>query len=917
MNKKKIAVLLAATMITTSLFTLPSNKVYATDSKTKAKEIVKSMTLDEKVGQMLMPDFRQWKAKDAQAVSDMTVLNDEISDIVDKYDLGGVILFANNVKETEQTVKLVHDLQKVAIEDKDGNLPLLVTIDQEGGIVTRLGTGTNLPGNMAIGATKSEIDAYDSGYVIGRELKSLGLNVNFAPAMDINNNPNNPVINLRSISSNPELVGKLGSKIMEGIQSQGVAAAAKHFPGHGDTATDSHYGLPVVDKPIEALREMELKPFKTAIDKGVDMIMTAHIQFPQIEKDTYTSKKDGSQIGYPATLSDDVITGVLRNELSFDGVVVTDALNMKAISDHFGEVEAVKLTIKSGVDIALMPTVLRSIDDVSKLENIINSIKEAVNTGEIPLDRINESAERIVKLKIDRGIMDLKNDNRTLEEKVTNAKSIVGSKENRDIERRVSANAITVVKNENNILPLKPKEGENILLLAPYDNELPGMKFGVTRLIKEGKINNVNLDLVSYNKKTTLEDDIKVKIDSADKIIMLSEISRSSHLSLDSWLTKYPTEVFEYAKSKGKAVVLGSLGHPYDVTARDEAQAKVIAYGYKGMDPTEADGGLSPTKAFGPNIPAIIDVVFGAHEAVGTLPVDIPNLKQDGSYDLTSNKYNFGYGITNLTSMGTTNIEAPSNVKVGKEFETKILLKDIKEGLNSKKYSAIINFDNNFLEFVKAESNSEGIKIVDSKIENDKLVVNLEALGEKIITNESFNIIFKSKSNVGLSTIKIDSMEVIDSNDRVFTALPSETKVNILADSFPVITASDKVLTIGDEFVPLEGVTALDEEDGDISNKIKVKENTVDTSKAGEYKVIYEVEDSNNNKTETTIKVTVKEKDNNACTDNDDDKNNNEGTNNNKPNSNLPNTGGTSPISTVALGSIMTIVGAVLRKNKK
>ncbi|MDZ5034750.1 glycoside hydrolase family 3 N-terminal domain-containing protein, partial [Clostridium perfringens] len=164
------------------------------------------------------------------------------SDIVDKYDLGGVILFANNVKETEQTVKLVHDLQKVAIEDKDGNLPLLVTIDQEGGIVTRLGTGTNLPGNMAIGATKSEIDAYDSGYVIGRELKSLGLNVNFAPAMDINNNPNNPVINLRSISSNPELVGKLGSKIMEGIQSQGVAAAAKHFPGHGDTATDSHYG---------------------------------------------------------------------------------------------------------------------------------------------------------------------------------------------------------------------------------------------------------------------------------------------------------------------------------------------------------------------------------------------------------------------------------------------------------------------------------------------------------------------------------------------------------------------------------------------------------------------------------------------------------------------------------------------------
>ena len=251
------------------------------------------MTLDEKIGQMLMPDFRQWKQAGESEVQDFTEMNEEVAEIIDEFDLGGVILFAQNVKTTEQTAKLTHDLQQVAINDEDGNLPLLTTIDQEGGIVTRLGTGTNFPGNMAIGATKNEQSSYDTGSVIGKELNSLGINVNFAPSVDVNNNPLNPVIGLRSFSSNPDLVAKLGVKMIEGIQSNGVAAAAKHFPGHGDTATDSHYGLPKVDKSLEELKKVELKPFQAAIDNGVDMIMTAHIQFPQIEKDTYTSIKDG------------------------------------------------------------------------------------------------------------------------------------------------------------------------------------------------------------------------------------------------------------------------------------------------------------------------------------------------------------------------------------------------------------------------------------------------------------------------------------------------------------------------------------------------------------------------------------------------------------------------------------------------
>ncbi|MDU0895118.1 MAG: glycoside hydrolase family 3 N-terminal domain-containing protein, partial [Anaerococcus sp.] len=388
------------------------------NSKAEAEKIVSQMTLEEKIGQMLMPDFRQWKQEGQAAVQDLTEMNDEVAEIIDEFDLGGVILFAQNVKTTEQTTKLIHDMQQVAINDQDGNLPLLTTIDQEGGIVTRLGTGTNFPGNMAIGATKNEQSSYDTGLVIGRELNSLGINVNFAPSVDINNNPLNPVIGLRSFSSNPDLVAKLGVKMIKGIQENGVSVAAKHFPGHGDTATDSHYGLPKVDKSLEELKEAELKPFQAAIDNGVDMIMTAHISYPQLEKDTVISKKDGSIIGIPATLSDDIITGIIRDKMHYDGIVITDAMKMQAIADHFGEEDAVIMAIKAGVDIPLMPALLQKNSDLEKLDNIVGRIKNELELGNISEKQINNSVYRILDLKYRRGILDLDQYNKPLEEKV-------------------------------------------------------------------------------------------------------------------------------------------------------------------------------------------------------------------------------------------------------------------------------------------------------------------------------------------------------------------------------------------------------------------------------------------------------------------------------------------------------------------
>ena len=195
---------------------------------------------------------------------------------------------------------------------------MLISIDHEGGIVTRLGTGTNFPGNMAIGATRNSKYSYMVGKAIGSELHSLGINVNLAPVIDTNNNPKNPVIGLRSFSSDPNIVSEMGIPMIKGMQEEKIIAVGKHFPGHGDTATDTHLGLAVVDKSYDELSKTEFVPFKKAIDSGIDMIMTAHVQLPQIEKDYFISKT-GDKITYPSTISDDVITGILRNKMKFNG----------------------------------------------------------------------------------------------------------------------------------------------------------------------------------------------------------------------------------------------------------------------------------------------------------------------------------------------------------------------------------------------------------------------------------------------------------------------------------------------------------------------------------------------------------------------------------------------------------------------
>ncbi|MFR6665763.1 MAG: glycoside hydrolase family 3 N-terminal domain-containing protein, partial [Thomasclavelia spiroformis] len=482
--------------------------------------------------------------------------------------------------------------------------------------------------------------------------------------------PNNPVIGLRSISSDPNLVAELGVPMMKGMQKHNVATAAKHFPGHGDTATDSHTGLPLVDKSYEELSKLELIPFQAAVDNGVDMLMTAHIQYPQIEKDTVKSIADGSEVYVPATLSDDIIKGVVREKMNFDGVVVTDAMNMDAIAKNFGEAQAVIMAIQADVDICLMPTILRSKADVAKLDTIISEVKNAINEGTITEDDLNDSVRRILTLKENRGILDYADDTRTWEEKLANANEQVGSKENRDIEREVSAQAVTITKNEDNILPLRPKDGEKVLLLGAYDNELPGMELSMRRLIGENVISsNVSYESFRYNSNTTIAD-LKDKIDSADYVIVISEIGSAAQMEQTHWLTRVPTEVVNYANEVNKDAVVLSISKPYDVANYPNAKAVAAVYGNKGMDPTE---GLTPDSAFGPNIPAGIEVIFGGHAATGKLPVDV-NKFENGSFS-DEVVYSIGYGLT----YDAVDIADKTALKIAIELANAITDKDLEK----------------------------------------------------------------------------------------------------------------------------------------------------------------------------------------------------------------------------------------------
>ena len=592
------------------------------DAQQRAEALLREMTLEEKLGQMLMPSFQTWTDENGSGY--VTSLPDGLADAIREFGFGGAALFADNLSGTASGAALTADIQAAALQSAHG-IPMLIAADQEGGYVTRLETGCTLCGNMALGAARDPDVTRQAAHLIGTELAAMGVNVDFGPVLDVNSNPANPIIGVRSFSDDPELTAALGTAYIEGLHEAGVASAVKHFPGHGDTAVDSHTGLPCIDKSLTELLSCELMPFRAGIEAGTDLVMTAHIQFPQIETDTYRSRLDGEEITLPATLSHTIITVILRDMLGYDGVVTTDAMEMDAIASHFGRLDAARLAINAGVDILLMPVSLSSASAVADCREYRDDIANMVRDGLIPDSRIDESVLRILKLKFRRGLFDRDYER---EAQIANALAVVGSAENHAAEWEITKKAVTLVKNDG-MLPVEIPENGRVCLFCSYQNEVTAIEYAVSKLRDEGLIpESAACTVVCYQNRSPAE--FLTDIRQADAVVASVETYREANLS-SGFQAAFLDGLIRMTHECGKQIAILSIHLPYDLARFSDADALLASYCAKGMEemPLDFDG---ETKTFGPNLAAAVCAVFGSFAPSGTLPVDIPMLDGSGCF---------------------------------------------------------------------------------------------------------------------------------------------------------------------------------------------------------------------------------------------------------------------------------------------
>lgn len=353
------------TDVTNSPITEPPKKEEIVLSK--VEETIDQMTLEEKVGQLLVIGVEG------------TSFSSEMDNLIRNYHVGGVIIMGRNVATTNEMLQLINGIKKANEHNK---IPLFLSVDEEGGRVSRMPVGIpKLPTSAQIGKLNDESVSYRAGTYLAGVLNEFGYNMNFAPVLDVNSNPRNPVIGNRSFGSDPYQVAKLGISTMHGMMDNGIIPVVKHFPGHGDTVVDSHKVLPKVETTLESLRNVELVPFKKAIEEGADAVMVAHILFPALDPD------------YPSSMSKAIITGLLRNEMKFEGVIITDDLTMGAIANDYTIPEAAVQSFIAGSDQLLV------VRDYEVQLNTLNAFIKAIETGEITEERLNESVKRILTLK--------------------------------------------------------------------------------------------------------------------------------------------------------------------------------------------------------------------------------------------------------------------------------------------------------------------------------------------------------------------------------------------------------------------------------------------------------------------------------------------------------------------------------------
>lgn len=586
----------------------PFDRAITKQEEKWVRTTLKNMTLDEKIGQMFLADaYITFWNRDHEAYKQ---LQHHITD----NKVGGVLIFRSEVWPTAVLANRWQEMAKV---------PLLISSDLEMGPGMRFDDTPWWAPNMAVAATGDANFARLQGEATALQARAMGINWLYAPAVDVNNNPDNPVINVRSYGEDPASVSTYAQAFIRGAQGAGALATAKHFPGHGDTATDSHVGLPVVDVSKQRLDQLELVPFKAAIAANVGSIMSAHIALPQLEPELAApvrqfseaekaraefisrTEEDRTRITLPGTLSNKVLTGLLRQELNFKGIIVTDAMNMAALAARYTPAEAAIKAIQAGADV-----IIKSPD----IDAAIAGVKEAVAKHEIPLSRIEFSVLKILQAK---ALLSL-NARKTVN--LDDVDRQISSTQFNAVSDQIAERSITLVRDYQKLLPLR-KENRAFVLSFIDENDAVIAQTKTDEFIKGLRAALPTVDTAAVTRNTTeaqvaaiLEKVDAGKYDTVVYALAFRAISGRGSVTLPPVAKRLADELIKRHMTARLPLVTISFGNPYMLQAMPDAPSYLLAW--------------SP---FPVSQRAAAKAVLGASEINGKLPVTLPRLYERGA----------------------------------------------------------------------------------------------------------------------------------------------------------------------------------------------------------------------------------------------------------------------------------------------
>jgi len=558
-----------------------------------------SMSLDDKVGQMLVSSFgSDFLPTDTDAF-------DTLAKTVREQHIGGFHVFGGSEPVPEVlldshygTVTLGQPLAAASLLNRlqaISRYPLLNSADFETGLGFRLEGATTFPRNMAFGAAGDDQLAYQAGRITAEEARAIGVQLNFAPVVDVNNNPRNPVINTRSYGEDPEAVGRLAAAYVRGLQEGGMLATLKHFPGHGDTDVDSHLGLPIIKDPLETLEHVELPPFKAGIAAGAEAVMTAHIEMPALDPTPNT----------PTTLSRPIVSGVLRKDLSFGGLIVTDSMQMAGVAALYSPGEAAVRAVKAGNDL-----ILHSADNAAAFE----AIKAAVASGDIPMAQIDASVTRILRAKAMTGL------NRVRGVNLDQVPNVIGGRAHQAVADEVSQRSITLIKDERGDVPLKLPREAHVLYLSVLDFPSGWRIAAPSRtFIPELKKHWPNVTSIELSERSTANEIALVRamaprFDAVIASVFVRAASGSGRMDLPANMQALLRTIARDSAASRTPFVTVLFGNPYTAAFLQDLPAMLLTYDFYDRPERSA-----------------VRAIAGEAPIGGKLPIGIPGVAPRGT----------------------------------------------------------------------------------------------------------------------------------------------------------------------------------------------------------------------------------------------------------------------------------------------